>query len=119
MGRKIVHSLMSDGGSISDPSEIRKFAVSFYKDLFKSDFSENPSLCNGFFKGIPQVAAETNRKLEVQPTLQELHTALMSFQNGRTPGMDGLPVEFYKAFWSVMGEALLEVVTDSLQRALL
>lgn len=117
--RKVIHSL-SDGGSIiSDPYEIRKFAVSFYEDLFKSDFSENPSLCSRFFKEFPQVAAETNRKLEVQPTLHELHAALMSFQNGRAPGMDGLPVEFYKDFWSVMGEDLLEVVTDSLQRGLL
>lgn len=101
------------------PSGIRKLTVGYYKDLFKSDFSENPRLCNRFVKGLPQVAAEANQKWEAQPTLHEFYTALMSFQSGKTPGMDGLPVEFYKASWSVMGEDFLEVVTDSLQRGLL
>lgn len=41
--------------------------------------------------------------------MHEFYTALMSFQSGKTPGMDGLPVEFYKASWSVMGEDFLEV----------
>ena len=29
-------------------------------------------------------------------------------------GIDGLPVEFYKSFWSVVGRDLLEVFQDSL-----
>ncbi|XP_044227204.1 uncharacterized protein LOC122995885 [Thunnus albacares] len=40
----------------------------------------------------------------------------MSLQSGRAPGIDGLPVDFYKSFWSVLGEDLLEVVTSSLER---
>lgn len=52
--------------TITDPSEIKMFSVSYYKDRFRSDFTENPDLCNSFFKGLPQVADDANWKLEAQ-----------------------------------------------------
>ena len=115
--RKIVHSLRSSSGSaISDSSEIRKFAVRFYKDLYKSELTDNPDVCSSFFTGLPQVDAGANAKLEAPVSISELYTALTSLQSGRAPGIDGLPVDFYKSFWSVLGEDLLEVVTSSLER---
>lgn len=38
---------------------------------------------------------------------------------GKAPGIDGLPVDFYKSLWSEIGEDLLEVLNDSLARGLL
>jgi len=40
----------------------------------------------------------------------------MSMENGRAPGLDGLTVDFYKAFWDVVGSDLLEVFCDSISR---
>ncbi|KAI3376859.1 hypothetical protein L3Q82_000115 [Scortum barcoo] len=52
-------------------------------------------------------------------TLDELHVALMSLANGKAPGIDGIPVEFYKAFWPVVGEDMLEVFQESFQNGFL
>ncbi|KAK3540447.1 hypothetical protein QTP70_030999, partial [Hemibagrus guttatus] len=35
-------------------------------------------------------------------------------ENGRAPGIGGLPVEFYKTFWAVIGQDVLEVLRDSM-----
>ncbi len=35
-------------------------------------------------------------------------------ESGKTPGMDGLLVDFLKTFWSEIGVDLLEVFNDSL-----
>lgn len=45
---------------------------------------------------------ETNSQLDWPLQLEELHTALQSMQGWKAPGIDGLTVEFGKAFWDVM-----------------
>ena len=52
-------------------------------------------------------------------TLQELTVALEGMKNGRAPGIDGIPVEFFKAFWSILGEDLLAVSNDSMEKGCL
>lgn len=37
-------------------------------------------------------------------------------KNGKAPGLDGLPVDFYKAYWHLLGEDLLTVLSDSLDK---
>ena len=46
-------------------------------------------------------------------TLHELEQAAMSLRNGKAPGIDGLPIAFYKVFWSCVGKDLLAVLRES------
>ena len=38
----------------------------------------------------------------------ECYNALQTFQKNKSPGNDGLTVEFYLAFWSVFGSLLVQ-----------
>ena len=38
--------------------------------------------------------------------------ALGSLQTGKSPGSDGLPTEFYKAFWQDLGDVLVLVMNE-------
>lgn len=49
----------------------------------------------------------------------EFHVALMSLANSRAPGIDGIPVDFYKTFWTLMCEDMLEVFKESFKSGLL
>ncbi len=40
-------------------------------------------------------------------------------ESGKAPGIDGIPVEFYKSLWAVLDDDLLEMLNDSLTRGLL
>lgn len=118
--RKVIHSLRaSDGSMITETSRIHKHATDFYKDLFKSVLVVDPKLEAEFLSGLPQVGESGNALLTKDLDLEELHVALMSLTNGKAPGIDGIPVDFYKTFWPVVGEDLLEVFNESLRTGLL
>ena len=52
-------------------------------------------------------------------TADELLIALYDLHDHKAPGFDGLPVEFYKTFWDLLGPTLLDVLKFSLQDGLL
>ena len=43
-------------------------------------------------------------------TIGETYNALSGMTMGKTPGLDGLPMEFYVAFWPLVGQDLVDVV---------
>ncbi|KAJ3608984.1 hypothetical protein NHX12_023512 [Muraenolepis orangiensis] len=113
--RRVIHSLLSGTGQeITEPSQIRRRAVSFYSTLYASEYEEGETLSEGFWDGLPQVSEEANSQLEGPLTIQELQTALQGMQGRRAPGIDGLSVEFYKAYWDVLSNDLLDVFNESL-----
>ncbi|KAJ3603143.1 hypothetical protein NHX12_030886 [Muraenolepis orangiensis] len=113
--RRVIHLLLSGTGQeITEPSQIRRRAVSFYSTLYTSEYEEGETLSEGFCNGLPQVSEEANSQLEGPLTIQELQTALQGMQGRRAPGIDGLSVEFYRAYWDVLSNDLLDIFNESL-----
>ena len=50
---------------------------------------------------------------EGELTQTECYKALSAFENNKTPGNDGLSAEFYKVFWSEIGEVLINSLNYS------
>ncbi|KYO42755.1 hypothetical protein Y1Q_0016151 [Alligator mississippiensis] len=58
---------------------------------------------------------DEQQQLEEDWMLEELKKTLHSFKNGKIPGSDGLPKEFYLIFWDLVGLDLLELFQEHLQ----
>ncbi|KAJ3590808.1 hypothetical protein NHX12_008756 [Muraenolepis orangiensis] len=102
---RFIHALRSETGQEHrDSNEIWRRAVCFYSELYSSDYKEDKEMFESFCGGLPKVAVETNAELEKPLVLQEQFTALKSMEGGKAPGIDGIPVEFFKEFWMGMGE---------------
>lgn len=112
---RYIHSLRSENGQeLSKTSDIRKCAVQFYDKLYRSEYRKDDVLSAGFYEGLPNVLEDSKAELERPLSEEELLNALRSMESGKTPGIDGLPVKFYKEFWAVLSEDLLAVLNESL-----
>ena len=58
---------------------------------------------------IQRLSDEFSASCEGKITLRECEGNLSSFQTGKAPCNDGVPVEFYKTFWPLIGK----LMTDS------
>ena len=64
---------------------------------------------------IPALLEEERLGCEGQITTGECVKALDTFDTGKTPGNDGIPVEFYKTFWNSVGVFMTDVFNHSFE----
>ena len=84
--------------------------VSFYVALFTAQ-SLDSGQQDFFLNQLTQLLTPAERRLcEGELTLTECKAAVNGMAKGKTPGLDGLPAEFYQRFWPVLGEDLVDVL---------
>ncbi|CAM2107521.1 unnamed protein product [Caretta caretta] len=75
--------------------------------------------CRVLWTELPTVSVGDQGRLELPVSLAELSEALRCIPTNKSPGMDGLTVEFYRVFWDVLGLDLVIVWAESLQSRVL
>lgn len=118
----------ADGVEKFSQDDLEVILVNFYSSLFSKD-SLNMQIQTELIDDLELSLNDFEREeCEGSLTKEELLSALQSLPTGKSPGSDGLPTEFYLAFWDSLGELLvsifnerfrLGVLTDSQRHALL
>ena len=65
---------------------------------------------------IPRLTDQQKLSCEGSITEEECIKALQSFQGNKTPGNDGLPIEFYSRFWEIISEPFVNCVNEIFTR---
>ncbi|CAM4704037.1 unnamed protein product [Lepidochelys olivacea] len=116
--KHIICLLAEDGTPLTEPVELCGRARAFYTSLFSPDPTD-PGTCGVLWEELPTVSASNRDRLELPLTLAEFSKALRRMPTKKSPGMDGLTVEFYRVFWDVLGPDLVTVWAESLQSGVL
>ncbi len=108
---------MEDGTTTSDHVKINNTFKNYYSKLYTSEFSNTSSMDN-FLNGlnIPTLSTDNKMKLEEPITKEEIAAAILCLQSGKSPGPDGFPAEFFKAFSPLLTSHLSAVLSDSFKQ---
>ncbi|KAG6930803.1 hypothetical protein G0U57_002896, partial [Chelydra serpentina] len=79
----------------------------------------DPNACRVLWDELPTVSAGDRDRLELPLTLAEFSEAFRRMPTNKSPGVDGLTVEFYRVFWDVLGPDLVTVWAESLESGVL
>ena len=109
--KKVIRSLNVDNGiPQTDPSEILKELHAFYDSLYSSPYTETSDQAACSFLDqidIPPLSEQSKETLNQPVTKSELLQNLNSMSHNKSPGLDGLPVEFYIAFFHDIADLLI------------
>ena len=106
---KSIYSLTVKGKRISKQEDILDAQKQFYCDLYSEPNKNNQldSIDNYLqIMDLPCISSAADKLCESELTLVEVKKAIKELAINKTPGPDGLPNEFYKAFFEDISDLL-------------
>lgn len=111
----------SQGQRVTDLEGLERQIVAYYQNLYAAvdPSPEHEGSSARILDGIQptfrsRFSAEDLEALGDPPTAQELHKAIKAMASGKSPGPDGVVVEFYKHFWGLIGNDFTQMVATAI-----
>ena len=92
--------------------------MNFYSSLFSAGNCNSDCVAE-ILEGLPTLDEAQSMSMESTISLEEMTVAVQQLSCGRSPGIDGLPSEFYKRFWTLLGKDLFEIFKNCLDSGVL
>ena len=95
-----------------------RISSEFYKRLYTTEEINN-TLQDKLLSNIKtKLTMEKQRELDKPFTEKEIETAIRILPKGKSPSLDGFPIEFYKEYWHKIKEHFIQFVNDVKERGL-
>lgn len=104
---------------LTQPNDITKTFAEYYKKLYEEQsMSEKREKVESFLRPIKmtKLRQEDADKLTSSVTQEEIRKSILKLKNGKTPGVDGLPGEYYKIFINELTPVLCKVYNYALTK---
>lgn len=94
----------NDGDKITNPKDILEEEERFFEEIYTSRYMDPNCLTfSEFFKTENALSEEIAKTCEGVMSVHECELALITMENNKTPGTDGLTPEFYRYSWNLLG----------------
>ena len=114
---KLVTKVNKNGNIVKEQSKVLKELEYFYKDLYSSKLvmGNTNNLDQKFLNQNVVNRIDGTSKLECDKnlTLNEIESVIKDMKIDKSPGVDGIPIEFYTCFWSDIGHFLFRSLEES------
>ena len=94
--------LSNDGKCVKSDDEILGEMCLFYETLYSSNHvcDDNIDTYLDSVNGICNLRNDEKDMCDLFPSIQECKNAVMDMKHNKSPGLDGIPNEFYQTFWN-------------------
>ena len=100
--------------TLTNDFQILNYCKKFFSDLYTKT-QTNAQIQEKLLNPLKaKITNEDNKKLTQQITFAELKTAIFQLENGKSPGIDGIPIEFYKSYYEYIKNDLLQLYNSIL-----
>jgi len=113
--QKVIKQLRINNTIETDHVTILKEIKEYYASLYTADILMNYDDNSPFFENVVKLSDEDRAKHPEQLTEYECCNALKEMKNNKSPGSDGLTIEFYKLFWNDIKQYLINSLNFSFQ----
>ena len=105
----------NSGEIVTGTDDIQKVQMDYFKTLYTSQSHNIDSELQDKFCNVidSRLSEESQNLLDKELNVDELYNSLRYMKNNKSPGPDGITVEFYKAFWKELKDPLLKVYNNS------
>ena len=112
-----IYQLQDDGGDLNDDNDdIMTTCKSFYKKLYTEENIDHHNIKDYISSSNNNTLNDQQAQLcEGQITISECEIAIGKMKRNKSPGLDGLPVEFYSKFWPLVKGIVLDVYNECFQ----
>ena len=119
--RHLISSIKAEAGILENVSEntvlnssdlIQLYISKYYEKLYKEEEYDIETQ-EWFLKFIDKkLSSEDCKILEAEISEIEIYHAIVNMNKNKSPGIDGLPIEFYVKFWKIIKKDLTVIVKN-------
>ena len=110
--RSVAALRRNDGSVVSHNDDLCSVLSSFYGSLFTAEATD-PAIANSLLSNVSSTLPSTRADLcDGSLSFDECFAALNGLAKGKSPGSDGLLMEFYVTFWPILGTDLVNVLNS-------
>ena len=110
--RNVIKELQTTKNTLKNSKLILKKLTSFYKQLYSdaNDVPTNDMINYIDSMNLPNITLLQRKSCEEVITARECEIAMQELTSNRAPGLDGIPIEFYKTFWGDIKDIFLDSI---------
>lgn len=109
----IINQLQVNGEITLEKNQIYPEVQNHFQNEFSSQNIQHDINSESIvFQELPSLSQNDSEKCEQTITQEEIYESIKSAKLNRAPGMDGLPIEFYKFFWDDIKHLLTKMIQN-------
>ena len=101
---------------LTNIDDILHEATNFYSTLYQAKNTNKGVKRSLFLEALDVTLCDSDKAFcDRKVDKDEVLSSLRKLSSGKAPGVDGLPVEFYKTFWPSIGDAYMDLLLECLE----